>query len=89
MKLSVDFPSVAYREGPAKVLELASAIEDLGFDELSVFDHVVMGHGTATRPAPQYPPQMPVIEALMLLSNIAAVTDHIGLGTEVLVRIYM
>ena len=28
MKISVEFPSVAYREGPAKVVELARAIDD-------------------------------------------------------------
>mgnify|MGYP000220167539 CR=1 FL=1 len=43
MKISVEFPSVAYREGPEKVLDLAVAIEEIGYDELAVFDHVVMG----------------------------------------------
>ena len=35
MKIAVAFPSVAYREGPAKVLELASAIEEIGYDEIN------------------------------------------------------
>jgi probable F420-dependent oxidoreductase len=85
MKLSVEFPSVAYREGPAAVARLAKAIEDIGFDQLDMFDHVVMGYPTDTRPAPMYPPQMPIMEALMVLSYAAAVTRNIGLGTEVLV----
>lgn len=85
MKLAVDFPSIAYREGPEKVVALAQAIEAIGYDELSVFDHVVMGYPTESRPAPIYPPQMPIIEALMLLSHAAAVTTRVGLGTEVLV----
>ena len=46
MKLSVDYPSVAFREGPDKVLELAKAIEEIGYDEIAVFDHVVMGYPT-------------------------------------------
>src|SRR5882762_9174067 len=46
MKLSVEFPSVSYREGPAA---------------------------------------MPILEALMALSYIAAVTTRVTLGTEVLV----
>ena len=41
MKLSVEFPSVAYREGPEGVTRLAKAIEDIGFDQLDMFDHVI------------------------------------------------
>lgn len=85
MKLSVEFPSVAYREGPAQIARLARAIEEIGYDQLDMFDHVVMGFPTNERPAPIYPPQMPIMEALMVLSFAAAVTSTIGLGTEVLV----
>ncbi len=85
MKISVEFPSVAYREGPAGVIRLAKAIEDIGYDQIDMFDHVIMGYPTDTRAAPMYPPQMPIMEALMMLSYIAAVTTRVGLGTEVLV----
>lgn len=85
MKLAVEFPSVAFREGPAKVAELARAVEEIGYDELAVFDHVVMGYPTATRKAPMYPPQMPILEALVLLGFAAAVTERVSLSTEVLV----
>ena len=46
VKLAVEFPSVAYREGPEAVLRLARAIEEIGFDHIDIFDHVVMGHPT-------------------------------------------
>ncbi len=85
MQLSVEFPSVAYREGPEGVKRLAKAIEDIGYDQLDMFDHVVMGFPTDNRPAPMYPPEMPIMEALMVLAYAAAVTERIGLGTEVLV----
>ena len=85
MKLSVEFPSVSYREGGDAVLRLARDIEAIGFEQIDVFDHVVMGFPTATRPAPMYPPKMPILEAFMTLSHIAAATDVVGLGTEVLV----
>src|SRR5690242_19595250 len=85
MKLSVEFPSVAYREGPDKVVELARAIEGIGFDDLAMFDHVVMGHPTTTRRAPMYPPQMPILEAFVTLAYVAAVTSRVTLSTEVLV----
>ena len=85
MKLSVEFPSVVYREGPEQVARLARAIEEIGYDQLDMFDHVVMGFPTDVRPAPIYPPQMPIMEAIVVLSFAAAVTSRIGLGTEVLV----
>ena len=43
MKISVVFPSVMYREGPSGVKKLMQGIEAIGYDELDVFDHVVMG----------------------------------------------
>ncbi len=85
MKLAVEFPSVAYREGPEAVARLARAIEELGYDQLDMFDHVVMGFPTADRPGGPYPPQMPILEALTTLAFVAAHTRRIGLGTEVLV----
>ncbi len=85
MKLSVEYPSIAFREGPQKVLDLARAIEDIGYDEIAVFDHVVMGYPTDDRPAPMYPPRMPVLEAIVLLAQVAAVTERVSLSTEVLV----
>jgi probable F420-dependent oxidoreductase len=85
MKIAVEFPSVAFREGPRKVADLARAIEEIGYDELAVFDHVVMGYPTETRAAPLYPPQMPILEALITLGFAAAVTERVSLSTEVLV----
>jgi probable F420-dependent oxidoreductase len=85
MKLSVEFPSVAHREGPDQVAELARSIEQIGFDDLAMFDHVVMGYATATRRAPMYPSQMPILEALVTLGFVAAVTSRVTLSTEVLV----
>ena len=85
MKLAVEFPNVIYREGPDAVASLARAIEEIGFDQLDMFDHVVMGHPTDDRPVMAYPSNMPVLEALMTLSYAAAATSTIGLGTEVLI----
>lgn len=85
MKISVIFPNVMYREGPAGVARFIRGVESIGFDELDMFDHVLMGYPTETRPAPFYPSQMPLMEALMTLSYAAAITERIGLGTGVLV----
>ncbi|HEV8583439.1 MAG TPA: LLM class F420-dependent oxidoreductase [Methylomirabilota bacterium] len=85
MKLSVEFPSVAYREGPGAVAKMARAIEQIGYDHIDVFDHVVMGYPIAGRPPGPYTATMPILEALMTLAHIAAVTTRVTLGTEVLV----
>jgi probable F420-dependent oxidoreductase len=85
MKLSVEFPSVSYREGPEAVLRLARAIEQIGYDHIDIFDHVVMGHPLEGRPAGPYQPGMPILEALTTLAALAAVTARVTLGTEVLV----
>ena len=85
MKLSVEFPSVAYREGAGAVARMARAIEEIGYDHIDVFDHVVMGYPIAGRPPGPYTPTMPILEALMTLSYVAAVTTRVTLGTEVLV----
>jgi probable F420-dependent oxidoreductase len=85
MKLSVEFPSVSYREGPAAVAGLARAIERIGYDHIDVFDHVVMGVPIEGRPRGPYNAAMPILEALMTLAYITAVTSRVTLGTEVLV----
>jgi probable F420-dependent oxidoreductase len=84
MKLAVEFPSVSYREGPDGVGKLAKAIEEIGYDQLDMFDHVVMGFPIEGRDS-RYAANMPILEALMTLSYAAALTSTIGLGTEVLV----
>jgi len=85
MRLSVEFPSVSYREGPEAVRRFARTVEQIGYDHIDVFDHVVMGHPMDGRPPGPYNPAMPILEALMLLSHLAAVTTRVTLGTEVLV----
>jgi probable F420-dependent oxidoreductase len=85
MKLSVEFPSVSYREGPEAVLRLARSVEEIGYDHIDIFDHVVMGHPIDGRPPGPYNPGMPILEALTTLAALAAVTRRVTLGTEVLV----
>ena len=86
MKLAVEFASVAYREGTDGITRLAKGIEDIGYDQLDVYDHVVMGYDDVPgRAKSYYPSQMPILEAFVMLAYAAAVTDRIGLGTEVLV----
>ncbi|WP_417518694.1 TIGR03619 family F420-dependent LLM class oxidoreductase [Minwuia sp.] len=85
MQLTVEFPSVSYREGPEAMIRMAQAIETIGYDRIDIFDHVVMGYNIDGREPVRYPAKMPIMEALVTLGMIAGVTKTIGLGTEVLV----
>ncbi len=85
MELTVEFPSVAYREGPEAIIRMARGIEEIGFDRIDIFDHVVMGYNIEGREPVRYPAKMPIMEALVTLGLIAGVTSRVGLGTEVLV----
>ena len=85
MKISIVFPSVMYREGPIGVKKLIRAFEEIGYDEMDMFDHVVMGYPTENRRAPFYTPHMPIMEAMTMLSFAAGITEKIVLGTSVLV----
>ncbi|PJK31295.1 TIGR03619 family F420-dependent LLM class oxidoreductase [Minwuia thermotolerans] len=85
MELTVEFPSIAYREGPEGVARMARAIERIGYDRIDIFDHVVMGYPVEGREPSPYPAKMPILEALTLAAHLAALTERVGLGTEVLV----
>ncbi len=85
MKLTIEFPSVSYREGPEAVRRFARTVEQIGFDHIDIFDHVVMGHPMPGRAPGPYNAAMPILEALTLLAHLAAVTTRVTLGTEVLV----
>jgi alkanesulfonate monooxygenase len=67
----------AYPEMPdiRALVEYGVKVEQLGFDSLWVWDHVLLG----------VEPNFPIIEALTLLTAIAARTKKIKLGTGVLV----
>ena len=67
----------AYPEMPDvhELVEYGVKMEQLGFDSLWVWDHVLLG----------VEPNFPIIESLTLLTAIAARTKKIKLGTGILV----
>src|SRR5262249_32783882 len=67
----------AYPEMPdaRQLVEYGVKMEQLGFDSLWVWDHVLLG----------VQPSFPIIEALTLLTAIGARTSRIRVGTGVLV----
>jgi probable F420-dependent oxidoreductase len=85
MKLALQFPHVVYREGPGAVAQVGRVAESIGFNQIDLFDHVVMGHPMEGRVLGPYPTEMPILEPLVALGFLAAVTERAGLGVEVLI----
>ena len=84
MHVAVEFPLAAHRWGAVAVLELAHAIEDAGYDEIDLFEHVTVGHPIPGRSETrEAAPEL--LEPLVTLGAISAVTRRIRLGTGILV----
>jgi probable F420-dependent oxidoreductase len=66
------------------LLDLARVVEEVGFDEIDLGDHVTIGRPVPGRPVPD-PPAAALLEPLVALGAIAAVTRRIRLGTGVLI----
>jgi probable F420-dependent oxidoreductase len=78
MRVGVHLPQYGRVAGPDAIQQAARHAEDLGFLDLWVSDHVV-------HPVAQDYPSPYLFDPLITLTWAAAVTEHIGLGTSVLV----
>jgi probable F420-dependent oxidoreductase len=84
VRIVVEFLLAPHRWGPCAALELAQAIEAIGYDEIDLFEHVTVGLPIPGRDQnPQIAPE--TLEPMVTLGAMAAVTQRIGLGTGVLV----
>ncbi|HEX6492091.1 MAG TPA: LLM class F420-dependent oxidoreductase [Candidatus Dormibacteraeota bacterium] len=86
MQLGVIFPTTEIGDDAAVMRAYATAVEAAGYDYLSVYDHVL---GTTPERAAAlggpYTYRIPFHEVFVLLGHLCAVTERIGLATEVLV----
>jgi probable F420-dependent oxidoreductase len=77
-------------EDPAdwhRLIELAPMAEAAGVDRILLTDHVVMGRRTDAYPwGPfPFPPELPWLEPLSVISAMAAVTERIRFSTKILI----
>ncbi|MGH2601389.1 MAG: LLM class flavin-dependent oxidoreductase, partial [Dehalococcoidia bacterium] len=84
MHLAANLFALAHPKETASILDLARAIEELGYDEVDLGEHVTIGQPMEGRSIPD-PPAMAAVEPLVTLGAIATVTRRVRLGTEVLV----
>jgi probable F420-dependent oxidoreductase len=78
VRLGIHLPQYGRASGPRAIADAARHAEALGFDDVWVSDHVV-------QPAEQGYPSPHLYDPLLTLAWAAAATDHVGLGTSVLV----
>jgi probable F420-dependent oxidoreductase len=86
LRVGVVFPTTEIGTDPGVLADYAAALEGLGFDHVTLWDHVV-GVGRATRPDWQgtWDSSHPFHEPLTTLAWFAAMTRRVELVTAVLV----
>jgi probable F420-dependent oxidoreductase len=87
MQVGVVYPQTELAGDPSSVRRFGQAVEDLGFDYLLAYDHV-LGAVQADRTPPltgPYTEHDPFHDPLVMFAYLSAVTERIGFATGVLV----
>jgi probable F420-dependent oxidoreductase len=85
MRIGAIFPTSEIGTDPIAIRDFAQAVEQMCFDHLLVFDHV-LGADTSTRPGWRgYTHEDPFHEAFVLLGYLAACTQRVELVTGILI----
>jgi len=86
MRIGAIFPQTESGLDPAAIRDYAVAVEEMGFDHILAYDHV-LGADTATRPSWQgpYTSDSQFHEPLVLFGYLAGVTKQIELVTGVII----
>jgi probable F420-dependent oxidoreductase len=87
MKVGVVYPQIELGGDPNAVRRIGKAVEDLGFDYLLAYDHVLGAvHENRTPPLPgPYTERDPFHDPFVMFGYLAGITERIGLATGVLV----
>lgn len=86
MRIGVAFPTTEIGTDPAAIRDFAQAAEDLGYDHITIIDHVLQ----AAKPAGEdwrayYSRDNMFHEPMVTLGFLAAATRRIGLATAILI----
>jgi len=87
MQIGVVYPQTELRGDPEAVRRIGRAVEDLGFDHLLAYDHVLGAvHADRTPPLTgPYTERDPFHDPFVMFAYLAGITERIGLTTGVLV----
>jgi probable F420-dependent oxidoreductase len=84
MHTAVEFHPASHTWGSDTILMLARAIEEIGYDQIDLFDHVTVGLPSPDRRESREATPI-LLEPMVTLGAIASVTSRVGIGTGVLV----
>ena len=87
MQIGVVYPQNELGGHPAAVGRIGRAVEDLGFDHLLAYDHVLgaVHSGRARQLAGPYAEHDPFHDPFVMFAYLAAITQRIGFATGILV----
>ena len=87
MQIGVVYPQTELRGDPTAVLRIGKAVEDLGFDHLLAYDHVLGAvHADRTPPLTgPYTEHDPFHDPFVMFAYLAGITERIGFATGILI----
>jgi probable F420-dependent oxidoreductase len=87
MQIGVVYPQNELRGDPTAVRRIGGAVEDLGFDHLLAYDHVLGAVHADRRPAlaGPYTEHDPFHDPFVMFAYLAGITERIGFATGILV----
>jgi probable F420-dependent oxidoreductase len=87
MKIGVAYPQIELRGDPAAVRDFGRAAEDLGFDHILAYDHVLGAvHADRTPPLTgPYTEHDPFHDPFVMFAYLAGITERIHFATGILV----
>jgi len=87
MQIGVVYPQIELGGDPAAVRRIGRAVEELGFDHLLAYDHVLGAvHANRARPLTgPYTEHDPFHDPFVMFAYLAGITERIGFATGILV----
>jgi len=87
MQIGVVYPQTELRGDPEAVRRIGKAVEDLGFDHLLAYDHVLGAvHADRTPPLTgPYTEHHPFHDPFVMFAYLAGITERIGFATGILI----
>jgi len=87
MEIGVAYPQIELRGDPAAVGEFGRAVEDLGFDHILAYDHVLGAVHADRTPAltGPYTERDPFHDPFVMFAYLAAITERISFSTGILI----
>ncbi len=86
MKIGIIYPQTELGGDPAAVREIGLATEEIGFDHLLTYDHVLGSpHDRESKPAGPYTDKHPFHDPFVMFAYLAAITRRIELVAGVLI----